>query len=191
MAIIVNGTSYPAWDDVPESLRIAIANSGTAEPEAAADAAPEVDELDELVRLAEAAEARRAGIEPEAPPPPPSPPPPPAVAAPTFELNGHVYRSIDEVPGEIREALRLQLLGPPAPTIQPRIPAALGGMGGPGALSPPVPGGVSVPPSMGGTGPATEVEPYTRALLSTKTKVAIVVMMAIIVAIYLAILSIG
>lgn len=186
MAIIVNGTPYDTWDDVPQRLRIAIANSGAEEPEAPDAPVEEVDELDELVRLADAAEARRAGIEPDAPPPPPPPPPgPPAEVAPTFELNGQVYRSIDDVPAEIREALRLQLLGPPAPSLQPRVPAALDG------VAPPNLGAVSAPPSMGGTGLPSAYEPIQRPSLlsqvSMKYRIAMAVMLLLIVAIYVAI----
>ncbi|MEO6627183.1 MAG: hypothetical protein ABIP03_01300 [Aquihabitans sp.] len=196
MEIIVNGTSYPTWDEVPQHLKTAIANSGSepAPEPPPPPGAPDVNDLDQLVDLAEAAELRRAqGLPPLEPAHPISPLiAEPAAPSPVFELNGRRYQSIEDVPGEIREALRHELLATPVPALEPRLPRALAAELGSSPVDPPAPlasiptgdskPGASPPPVTASTDPLAPKPP----MISRPYKIAMGVMITMIVAIYLA-----
>ena len=194
MDIIVNGTSYPTWDEVPQDLKTAIANSGsrsTPEPPATpvlAAGAIDIDDIDQLVVLAEAAELRRAqGLPPVEPVHAIGQVLPETLDAPSpvFELNGQRYNSIEAVPGEIREALRHELLATPPPARAPKVPKALAA-------------NLPTPPSATADEGSTPGAESSRAMappdpmapkppmISRPYKVAMGVMITMIVAIYLA-----
>ena len=188
MGLKVNGIAYESWDAVPAELRIAIAASGT-DAAGSSESDEPVEEEDELDRLVRLAEERERGVTAPTPPPP-------ATDCPTFELNGQTYTSLDQVPGEIRGALRLELTGPPQRTVEARVPKALIGSAQPSAPGQPGKAASGSAPRAGisgdRAGAAAPDDEFERPpMLPMRTKVAIGVMLLITAAMFIAIRMVG
>lgn len=122
MDVMVDGVRYESWDEVPGALRTAIATSGI---------------------LPWPGQTGPGALDGQAHGSPPTAAPP--VRPVSFSLDGRTYQSIDDVPGEVREALRAQLLATPPPTVEPRLPRALAAAGAPAMPAHGIPAATDTP----------------------------------------------